>query len=140
MIIALALRMNAQNRSFSEGQHEQCLRQDLMRFRYVIKDVHGNHFEFEPREHNLRNIRECLEHAESKLNGSFSGGEVVSIKRLFKGKEKHEPIPQDHKPREIGAPKCRCYINAKTYAKQAAKGGSLTGYKPCPIHEDKPSD
>lgn len=74
-----------------------------MRFRYVIKDRHGNHFYFEPREHHFRSIRECLEHAESKLNGSFSGGEVVSVKRLFKGKEKHAPISQGHRPREIGA-------------------------------------
>lgn len=74
-----------------------------MRFRYVIKDAHGNHFDFEPRGLGFRSIRECLEHAESRLNGSFSGGEVVSVKRVFKGKEKFAPIPQDHRPREIGA-------------------------------------
>ena len=31
--------------------------------------------------------------------------------------------------------KCRCYINAKYYARQANKGGNMKGYKPCPIHE-----
>jgi hypothetical protein len=32
--------------------------------------------------------------------------------------------------------RCRCYINAKTYAKLAARGSSLKGYKPCPLHEE----
>ena len=31
--------------------------------------------------------------------------------------------------------KCRCYINAKYYARQAKKAGKMKGYKPCPIHE-----
>ena len=33
--------------------------------------------------------------------------------------------------------KCRCYINAKTYAKAASKGLAMRGYKPCPVHEQK---
>lgn len=81
-----------------------------MKFRYVIKDAHGNHFDFEPREQTFRGIKECLEHAEGRLHSAFSGGEVVSVRRLFKGKEKHAPIPQDHQPREVGGyvkcPKC----------------------------------
>lgn len=31
--------------------------------------------------------------------------------------------------------KCRCYINAKYYGRQAFKGGNMKGYIPCPIHE-----
>lgn len=30
---------------------------------------------------------------------------------------------------------CRCYINAKSYARQANKGGDMKGYIPCPIHD-----
>ena len=34
---------------------------------------------------------------------------------------------------------CRCYINAKYYAKVAKSGkGTMRGYIPCPIHEDQP--
>lgn len=33
-------------------------------------------------------------------------------------------------------PRCRCYINAKHYARVASSGkGTMKGYKPCPIHE-----
>lgn len=32
-------------------------------------------------------------------------------------------------------PRCRCFINAKYYARQAFKGGQMKGYKPCQIHE-----
>ena len=74
-----------------------------MRFRYVIKDAMGNHWDFEPREYHFKSMRECFEHAEGRLHGSFSGGEVVSVRRVFKGKEKHAPIPQDHRPREVGS-------------------------------------
>lgn len=31
--------------------------------------------------------------------------------------------------------KCRCYINAKYYARQARIGGNMKGWLPCPIHE-----
>ncbi len=31
--------------------------------------------------------------------------------------------------------RCRCYINAKYYARQASKGGNMKGYIPCPVHE-----
>ena len=31
--------------------------------------------------------------------------------------------------------KCRCYINAKYYARQARIGGNMKNYIPCPIHE-----
>jgi len=34
-----------------------------------------------------------------------------------------------------GNNKCRCYINAKYYARQASTGGNMRGYIPCPIHE-----
>ncbi len=33
--------------------------------------------------------------------------------------------------------KCRCYINVKHYARQANKGGNMSGYLPCPIHENE---
>ncbi len=45
--------------------------------------------------------------------------------------EKVRENVQVFKPKQ----KCRCYINAKFYARQASKGGNMKGYIPCPIHE-----
>jgi len=43
------------------------------------------------------------------------------------------------KARRGGMDKCRCYINAKYYSKvvSSKSGGTLRGYKPCPIHENE---
>jgi len=39
------------------------------------------------------------------------------------------------KKRRTKKDKCRCYINAKYYARQARNGGNMKSYIPCPIHE-----
>lgn len=68
---------------------------------YTLKDSFGLHCKFTTWDGH-RNMREALAHAESRLVGSFSGGEVVSISRKWRPKQKFAPIPQDHRPREIG--------------------------------------
>lgn len=76
---------------------------EVMRFRYVLKDTNGVHWDFETRDYAHRSFQDCVRYVEGKLNGSFSSGEIVSIRRVFANGDKFKPIPQSHRPREIGA-------------------------------------
>ncbi|MBA7470139.1 hypothetical protein ES707_05417 [subsurface metagenome] len=83
--------------------------------------------------YNYQQMARCRTHCDSVMKEVIQASKAGQIKLLVGVLEKRRLYL---KPKF----KCRCYINAKYYARQAKKGGNLKGYIPCPIHEKRVFD